>query len=199
MLTRHCSRANLSTAAMSRTLPTPDLRWPLDASAHVRPAPIPLSVFVLLCLLLLSPKRCDAQTPAARRPPANSVLPSLVLQAPHTQRLTSFDLTQDGSLLATGSLDHTIKVWQTKSHLLLRTLTDHSGIVSDVLLSPDGNTIASISDTTRTADGLPDYTVRLLPGERHSAEQMAARFPVRCLSDVSVAPSLTIQCKSFQR
>ena len=61
----------------------------------------------------------------------------------HSGYLYSVAISPDGQTLASGSDDHTIKLWNLSNGELLRTLTGHSGSVLSVAISPDGQTLAS--------------------------------------------------------
>jgi len=55
----------------------------------------------------------------------------------------------DGSRIASGSRDKTIKLWDVKDDALTRTFKGHTKGVNSVSFSPDGSRIASGSvDTT---------------------------------------------------
>jgi len=58
----------------------------------------------------------------------------------------------DGQFLASGSCDHTIKIWRVSDGSLVRTLEGHQGCVCSVAFSPDGKFLASGSD---------DHTIKI--------------------------------------
>jgi WD40 repeat protein len=65
----------------------------------------------------------------------------------HSSMVLAVAVSSDGQAIATGSNDHTIKLWQLETGKLLRTLgglfSGHSSIVHTVAFSPDGQLLAS--------------------------------------------------------
>ena len=67
----------------------------------------------------------------------------------HQGDVTSVSFSSDLQLLASGSVDRTIKLWDVPTWELKRTLTGHENYVKSVAFSPDGHLLASGSaDTT---------------------------------------------------
>ena len=72
--------------------------------------------------------------------------------AGHTEAILSCSFSPDGSALATGSGDCTVRVWDLNTETPRHTLKGHAGWVLNIAWSPDGTTLAS---------GSMDNTVRL--------------------------------------
>jgi WD40 repeat protein len=70
----------------------------------------------------------------------------------HTQMVQALASSPDGRRLATGSLDFTIKLWDTTTEEEVFTLRGHTSGVLRVAFSPDGRRLAS---------GSIDHTVRV--------------------------------------
>ena len=63
----------------------------------------------------------------------------------HTASVRSVAFGPDGSTLAGGNTDNTIRLWDMRTRTLRKTLTGHTGGVSNVAFSADGKTLASAS------------------------------------------------------
>jgi WD40 repeat protein len=70
----------------------------------------------------------------------------------HTDWVNSVAFSPDGRLLASGSADETIKLWDVASGREVRTLSGHTSRVLEVAFSPDGRLLAS---------GSGDETIKL--------------------------------------
>jgi len=79
----------------------------------------------------------------------SSQSPQIALNG-HDGPITDIIYSPDGSLIATASLDGSIRIWDAADGSPIRTLTGHSGGVNSIAFSPDGAMLASGSDD-RTA------------------------------------------------
>ncbi len=70
----------------------------------------------------------------------------LVVQIGHSDFINSVAFSGDGKLIATGSDDTTIKLWDVASGLEIRTLVGHASRIRMVAFSPTTNLLASASD-----------------------------------------------------
>ena len=61
----------------------------------------------------------------------------------HTGDVTSVSFSPDGQMLASGSVDKTVRVWDVNTGVLLNTLIGHTDMVTSVSFSPDGQMLTS--------------------------------------------------------
>ncbi|MGA2279396.1 MAG: hypothetical protein ABSG80_03735 [Verrucomicrobiota bacterium] len=61
----------------------------------------------------------------------------------HTTNVTAVSFSKDGTLLATASMDQTIKIWSANKGTIQQTFTGHTNGVTSVAFSPDGSKIVS--------------------------------------------------------
>ncbi|MGB3203875.1 MAG: CHAT domain-containing protein, partial [Crinalium sp.] len=80
----------------------------------------------------------------------------------HSEIVRSVAISPDGKILASASLDQTIKLWDILTGELLDTLTAHTGSVTCVTFSPDGQTLASSSSQPDGTIKLWDYQKRIV-------------------------------------
>ncbi|HEY9609691.1 MAG TPA: WD40 repeat domain-containing protein, partial [Allocoleopsis sp.] len=62
----------------------------------------------------------------------------------HAQGVSRVSFSPDGEIIATASMDNTVKLWNSDG-ILLTTLTGHTGVVTGVSFSPDGTFLVSTS------------------------------------------------------
>ncbi|MGE5221387.1 MAG: hypothetical protein ACM3PY_03055, partial [Omnitrophica WOR_2 bacterium] len=74
-----------------------------------------------------------------------------------TTGVFSIAFSPDGKIVATGSYDHKVRLWQTADGKLLKTLAGHGDYITDLDFSPTGEWLASSSyDGTVILWGLPE-------------------------------------------
>jgi WD40 repeat protein/serine/threonine protein kinase/class 3 adenylate cyclase len=126
--------------------PSPGSTSPSPAPTSGTPAPTPGN----------AEAPAPSPTPAAPEPtpappPAAAPvrpLPSYDFARPlagHTAAVTSVSFSADGRLLASGSADKTVRIWEIGSASMLKVLKGHSGNVTSVSFSGDNQLIASAS------------------------------------------------------
>src|SRR3972149_6988867 len=85
-------------------------------------------------LLLLKAAHVGAEEP-----------PQLVVQSSHTDAVTALAFTSDGEQMASGSRDHTVRLWEVKRGYLVRTLAGHYNGILTIRYTSDGRRLVSAS------------------------------------------------------
>ncbi len=90
--------------------------------------------------------------------------PKLILPIGHTEAVYSAKFSPDGKLILTISKDHTAKLWDATTGMLLNTLKGHTGEIYSAVFSPDGEMIAtaSIDHTCRIWETLTGKIIKVL-------------------------------------
>jgi len=100
-------------------------------------------VAVLAVLCAASAAGAYAAEAEAPAPAGNSGAPELVLNIDHVGEISALAVAPDSKLIASGSRDRTVKLWDAASGKLLRTLTGHREAVVSVTFAADGATLYS--------------------------------------------------------
>lgn len=105
----------------------------------------------------------------------------------HSDIIKSISIHPHGQIFATASLDHTIKIWSLYTGELLETLTAHTGAVTCVTFSQDGQTLASSSAS-------PDGTIKLWETQtwQVKATLTSDDWIVRSIWSVALSPDGTM-------
>ena len=123
------------------------------AAAWRRAARAVASAALCLSLHTSTLSGARAQTPRARtQAPSQSAAqaqkPELVVQTGHSDTISSVTFSPDGRVLASGSWDNSIKLWDAATGTELRTLKGYTVPVRSVAFSPDGRTLAGSGNET---------------------------------------------------
>ena len=89
--------------------------------------------------------------------PISDTKPEIVIQSSHTKPINAITFAPDGRWLASGANDDTIKIWDTSTGHLLRTLYGHSSNVNALAISPDGKLLASGSGDMTSKREFPTF------------------------------------------
>ena len=93
----------------------------------------------------------------------------------HTDGVVSVAFSPDGSILASGSRDHTVQLWDTVTELPIATLIGHTAMARSVAFSPDGSILASggHDSTVRLWDVATRTPIDVLTGHTAGVESVA--------------------------
>ncbi len=109
-------------------------------------------------------------------PPANKSDPNkleLVIQSGHSQGVTAVAFSRDNRLLASGSIDNTVKLWDVAARQELRTLKGPIARIAAVAFSPNGKWLAAggVDGAIRVWDVVTGGDWRSLAGHTLSVDK----------------------------
>ena len=88
---------------------------------------------------------------------ASTRKPEVVIQSSHSKPVNTIAFSPDGTWLASGANDDTIKIWDPSTGYVLRTLYGHSSNVNALAVSPDSKLLASGSGDMISTQEIPTF------------------------------------------
>ena len=127
--------------------------------------------------------------------------PALFTLQGHTEYVTSVAFSPDGLTLASGSNDHTLKLWDRNGGRLRLTLSGHTGGVKSVAFSPDGRILASGSNdkTIKIWDLVSGTLLRTFEGHTDAVLSIAFSLDGKTLASGSTDETIRLWSTSKSR
>src|SRR5262245_46065092 len=116
-------------------------RWTTTRRRKIANAVLGPSLLVLIVFLRFATGTESWNTVTQTK--SSMARPELVLQTGHSKGVNCAAFGPDGSWLASGGSDNSIKIWQVENGRELRALMGHTGYVKSLATSPNGRWVAS--------------------------------------------------------